>query len=203
MYKNKWEPKMGYTGLDTIFSILSDKGLGTAMFVGKDKLNYIAVPGTLDVYEVISPNYLDVGDITAAAAEYLKENKPALTLIHYRAPDTAGHIYGWMTEEYLASVEEVDKAIPRLIESLEQAGILEDTVIIITADHGGFNKNHKGDWSSVHTIPWLALGKGIKKGYTIPGQVNIYDTAPTVLHALGQKPPPNLDGRVIESIFIK
>ena len=76
------------------------------------------------------------------------------------------------------------------------------TLLIITADHGGKGDTHKGDHPYVTTIPWLAVGEQMKQGYAIQEQVNIYDTAPTVLKALGIKQPENIDGNVIEEIFI-
>ena len=85
----------------------------------------------------------------------------------------------------------------------EIQGVYDKTLIIITADHGGKEKNHKENSPLVTTIPWLAVGSQIKENYKISEQVYIYDTAPTVLNALGLPPIPNIDGKVISEIFIK
>ena len=52
-------------------------------------------------------------------------------------------------------------------------------------------------------VPWLAVGKDVKEDYIIKGQVHIYYTAPTILHALGIKPPKNIDGKVTKEILSK
>ena len=58
-----------------------------------------------------------------------------------------------------------------------------------------------GDHPYVTTIPWPAVGKEVKRNYSIKEQANIYDTAPTILKALGIDPPQNIDGHVVEEIF--
>ena len=52
-------------------------------------------------------------------------------------------------------------------------------------------------------MPWLAVGKDVKEDCIIKEQVNIYYTPPTVLHALGIKPPENIDGKVTKEILSK
>jgi bisphosphoglycerate-independent phosphoglycerate mutase (AlkP superfamily) len=42
----------------------------------------------------------------------------------------------------------------------------------------------------------------VKKDYKIKEKVFIYDTAPTVLFALGINIPPELDGKSVDEIFI-
>jgi arylsulfatase A-like enzyme len=108
-----------------------------------------------------------------------------------------------MSEEYFDSIKNVDNQLGKIIASLKQAGIYDKTFLVITADHGGKGKTHRGDHPNVTTIPWLAVGKEVKKNYTIKEQVYIYDTAPTVLHALGIKPPKNIDGNIIKEIFTR
>ncbi len=198
---NEWIDEMGYTEFETIFTQAKKEGFRTAMFVGKDKLNFIAVPGSIDKLEVIdySPNSVD--EITQSFISYLSKNKMGITLLHFPEPDIPGHKKGWMSAEYIASVKRIDSEISEIIQSLKYLGIYDRTLIVITADHGGKNKNHKGDDPLVTTIPWLAVGKHIRTDYKIKEQVYIYDTAPTVLKALGIKPVPNTDGKVIKEIF--
>ena len=202
MARNTYTPELGHTELETIFSVAKKSGLGTAMFVGKDKLSYINAPGTVDHYESTDMSDDSVRQITQSYTSYMKEYKPTLTLIHFPYPDLAGHRKGWMSTEYLASVALVDKALGTIVESLKEAGIFGNTIIVITSDHGGDGNNHGGSVPDSIHIPWLATGKNVKSDYRIEGQVYIYDTAPTVLRALGLRPPADIDGRVIEEIFI-
>ncbi len=198
---NEWIEDMGYVEFDTIFTLAKKEGFSTAMFVGKDKLNFIAVPKSIDKLEVVEYSPTSVKEISNSFISYMKENKPRMTLIHFPEPDITGHKQGWMSEEYLNALQRVDTELGNIINALKQAGIYEKTFLVITSDHGGKGKTHKGDHPDVTTIPWLAVGEGVKQDYSIKEKVYIYDTAPTVLKALGISPPQNIDGRVLEEIF--
>lgn len=203
MTGNKYTPDLGHTEFDTIFTVAKKDRLSTAMFVGKNKLSYINVPGSLDRYESTDMAKRSVELITESYSAYVKKHKPRLTLVHFPYPDLAGHSKGWMSGEYLDSLGTVDKAIGSIIGSLKEAGMFESIFIVIVSDHGGEGRTHGRDVPHSERIPWLALGKNVKKDYRISRQVYIYDTAPTVLRALGLTPPPGIDGRVVEEIFVK
>ena len=198
---NEWIEDMGYVEFDTIFTLAKKEGFSTAMFVGKDKLNFIAVPKSIDKLEVVEYSPTSVKEISNSFISYMKENKPRMTLIHFHEPDITGPKQGWMSEEYLNALQRVDTELGNIINALKQAGIYEKTFLVITSDHGGKGKTHKGDHPDVTTIPWLAVGEGVKQDYSIKEKVYIYDTAPTVLKTLGISPPQNIDGRVLEEIF--
>jgi arylsulfatase A-like enzyme len=51
------------------------------------------------------------------------------------------------------------------------------------------------------TIPWLAAGPGIRRGYTIDTPVSLLDTAPTIARLLGLAPDREWEGRCVEEIF--
>ena len=201
-YINFWKPNIGYTEFETIFTQAKKEGFATAMFVGKDKLNFIAVPGSIDELDVIKYTPTSVDHITESFISYISNNEIGITLIHFPEPDIPGHKKGWMSAEYIESVKRVDREVGEIVESLKNTGVYDETLIVITADHGGKGKNHKGNDPLVTTIPWLAVGKGIKKDYKIDEQIYIYDTAPTVLKALGIKPIKDIDGNVIKEIFV-
>ncbi len=198
---NEWTQEMGYTEFETIFTIAKKEGFTTAMFVGKDKLNFIAAPKSIDKLKVIEYSPASVKEISKSYISYMKENLPDVALIHFPEPDIPGHKEGWMSDYYLEAIARVDTEIGKILTTLKQAGVFEKTFIVITSDHGGEGKTHKGDHPYVTTIPWLAVGKDIKQDYSIKERVRIYDTAPTVLQALGLPLPQNIDGNVIEEIF--
>ena len=49
------------------------------------------------------------------------------------------------TREYLASTRGVDRNVGRLLETLDESGLRENTVIVFTSDHG-YNMGHNGIW---------------------------------------------------------
>jgi len=199
--KNEWNPDMGYTEFETIFTIAKKEGFSTAIFAGKYKLNFIANPKSVDKLEVIKLSPKSVEEISHSFTSFMKENMPGVTLIHFPEPDISGHKNGWMSEEYFDSIKNVDIQLGKIITSLKQAEVYDKTFLVITSDHGGKSYTHRGDHPYVTTIPWLAVGKEVKQNYSIKEEVNIYDTAPTILKALGIDLPQNIDGHVIEEIF--
>ena len=86
--------------------------------------------------------------------------------------------------------------------ALETAGILQDTLLILTADHGGYRFGHGLFNKACMYIPALYLGPGVKQGYKITQYTSNKDFAPTALNALGLKPGEFMTGRVLEEIYI-
>ncbi len=194
---NFWTPILGYTDKETIFSTAKKQNLKTAMFVGKSKLKYVAPKGTVDYFKVGS----DSKEIASLFCLYMEREKPNLTLIHFPEPDKTGHREGWESKDYLKALEVVDASIGLILSEIEEIGLLKDTLIVVTSDHGGLHKSHAEPHPKVVEIPWIAFGSRIKRGYRIEKEVFIYDTAPTVLFALGITPPPHWDGKPIKEIF--
>ncbi len=50
-----------------------------------------------------------------------------------------------MTREYLAAVHSIDRNVGRVVQTLEQLGIADNTIVIYTADNG-YNIGHNGIW---------------------------------------------------------
>jgi hypothetical protein len=76
-------------------------------------------------------------DNTGAMAAYLLErHRPALLLVHLIATDHAQHAEGREGPMVRRAVAAADRAIGRIRDAAERAGILERTAFIITGDHG-------------------------------------------------------------------
>jgi len=195
---NSYQPERGHVTVPTLFSVAHDAGLTTAMFVGKVKLAHIAVPGTVDTYA-----YVASGDAQVArqAAEHLRAASPAVLFVHLPDVDTTGHQDGWLSAPQLDAVTRADAAVGVLLEALGALGRLEDTLIVVTADHGGLGTGHGGAEPESMTIPWLIAGPGIRQGYTVQREVRVYDTAVTVAWALGLPLPAEWEGRLIVEAF--
>ena len=200
---DSWSEGMGYIEADTIFCIVEKRGMTTAMFVGKDKLRYLAKPSCVDHFVSAGTSNSRIQDIEFEFSNYFKKEKPVLTLLHFPEPDLTGHKYGWMTEEYFTALRNVDAAIGKVIETINDTGVSDHTLIVITSDHGGKDKSHDEKYEENIRIPWIAIGDRVKHDHKIKKQVMIYDTAPTVLSALGIEVPTGWDGEPIKEIFDK
>jgi len=206
---NDHQPAKGYVQVPTIFSLAKERGLKTAMFVGKEKLKTLEIPGTIDVLVWPQPDDDAKSVAQAFAAEFAK-TKPNLTFLHFRDPDTVGHRTGAYSPEKAEALKDCDAALQTIQAAVAAAGVLKDSVFILTADHGGHDtKNREGKTVGTHggpgsedvLIPWVAWGKGVKKNFTITAPVLQYDTAATALWLLKVPLPEHFWGRPVLSAF--
>jgi len=195
---NNWWPGEATVAVETVFTLAKSRGLKTAMLVTKEKFGFLARPGSLDHFEVVTD---PAPDVIHRAATYLRSEKPHLLFIHFTDVDLIGHLHGWMSSEYLIALQTIDEAVESLLRTLEETGLVRETLLIITSDHGGHDFTHGTTLPEDMTIPWIAVGPGVREGYEIPDQVVIYDTAATVLFFLGIPIPAHWDGRPLRSIF--
>lgn len=138
---------------------------------------------------------------TAAATAYFETNQPTFTFIHLDHVDHAGHQDTWLSEPYLFAVREADQLLGQIIAAIEQAGVRENTFILLTADHGGLGTKHGGESMVELQIPWIAAGPRVKKNHQITHPVNTYDTAATLAKALGVTPPKEWIAKPVHSAF--
>jgi len=195
---NNWRPTKGFIHVPTIFKAAEEQGLKTAAFVGKFKLRHILPAGSIGVFE--RPGYY-CKKVSDEAARYIEKERPALTFVHFSDPDEAGHSDGWMSDSQKRAALAADACLGTIYRSLEKAGILDDTLVIVSADHGGHNHNHSGALASDREIPWIASGPRVRKGYRIRSLVSTMDTAATALMALGIQPLTKLSGKPVSEIF--
>jgi predicted AlkP superfamily pyrophosphatase or phosphodiesterase len=193
---NAWRPDkfelaptaVGSGGIfPTIFSVLREQQPSAVIACFHDWSGF----GILFEREV--PDVIEDTDgpvnTTERAVAYFKAKQPNFTFIHLDHIDHAGHAYGHGTPEYYKSVEEADRLIGETIQGLEAAGMLEQTILIITSDHGGVGKGHGGATTAEVEIPWIIAGPGVASAKELTSFVNTYDTAATVAYIFGLTAP--------------
>ena len=193
-------PYIGWPGMNgpTLFNLAHDAGLRTGMIFGKDKLNHLVLPNSVD--HLFGTNVHDTA-IKKQAIDVIQANMPDVLFIHFPDVDRVGHVYGWMSENQLYAITFTDDLIGEIMAALENEGYLASTLLIITSDHGGHGRRHGDDSPLDRTIPWIAAGPGVPASITLTTPINTYDTAPTVLFALNLPIPENWDGQPILAIF--
>lgn len=135
------------------------------------------------------------------AENYIKTKKPAFVSICFDQLDHTGHSIGHDTPEYYQTLSRIDTYVGRIISALKAAGIYDDTIIIMTADHGGINKGHGGKTLKEMQIPFIIAGKNIKKGGAFYQIMMQYDTAATIAYIFGLKQPQAWVGRPAVQVF--
>ena len=150
-------------------------------------------------YDVIGKTEDETADL---ASKYIENKKPTFTFIHFDHVDHAGHEFGHGTKEYYKSVEKADKLLEQVFNAIEKVGIADETVVIISADHGGVGLGHGGESLAEIEIPFIIWGKSVKKNHKLTYPVYQYDNAATVAFALGLKIPNAWIGKPVKNAFI-
>jgi arylsulfatase A-like enzyme len=105
--------------------------------------------------------------------------------------------------DYAVEVEHADAHLGRMLQTLEAAGELNNTLIIVTSDHGMPFPRVKGQIfeDGFHLPLAMRWGKGIKPGRVVEDFVNVRDLAPTFLELVGLKPHAQMSGKSLVNIM--
>jgi arylsulfatase A-like enzyme len=111
-------------------------------------------------------------------------------------------VLGGQRDLYDGEVAYLDRQIGRLLAFLESRGMLEDTILVVVADHGeslgehGILFRHAGLHDTTTHVP-LMIRWPNRQGRRIEGLVQTIDLFPTILRAAGLRIPPQ-DGQDLE-----
>ena len=130
--------------------------------------------------------------LTPVICDYIRNKKPTFLFIQFDSVDGAGHRNGYGTKAHLDRIEEVDALVGDVYSAACDASIIDDTLFIVIADHGGTNPGDgtgsHGGWTDGEKYVTLALcGKNVKNGEI--GMANVRDLSAIVLYALGIDAP--------------
>jgi predicted AlkP superfamily pyrophosphatase or phosphodiesterase len=138
-----------------------------------------------------------------AAVRTIKEHKPLFTFLHLDEPDGVGHGIGHHTSEYYVELKNVDDRIGRIKQAVKDAGIEDETIIIVTSDHGGMDKGHGGKSLDEVQIPWVIVGPSVVENLELKSSIITYDTGATIAWILGLEVPQAWRGQAITEAFGK
>jgi arylsulfatase A-like enzyme len=120
----------------------------------------------------------------------------------FRKVPPAGHERSLVEDCYDSEVAYSDRWLGALLDDLQRRGLLDNTLVIITADHGenvGGEKKFIGHgrklYQSILQVPLILAGPGIPAGKRIDDPVQLIDLAPTILSFLGLAPGKDMEGR--------
>lgn len=137
------------------------------------------------------------------AEKYIKEKKPMLLAVCFDEPDHVGHTKGHDTPEYYAKLKELDGYIGRIIAAAEEAGIADNTVFIVTSDHGGIGLGHGGITMEEMQTPFIIAGRNVRDMGEFSESMMQYDVAATMAYILGIGDLPQVwIGRPMTQLFI-
>ena len=108
---------------------------------------------------------------------------------------------------YYASVSYVDAQIGRLMDELENLGLLENTIVVLWGDHGWKLGEHNSwgkqtNYEIDTRVPLIISGKGVKeKGKTSNSLAEFVDVYPTLCELSGFEIPDYLQGESLTPLL--
>lgn len=174
----------------------NDENAILASFCNWNPINVGIVENNIGVHKV---GGISDSKLTNEILAYLENNNPTAMFVQFDEADGAGHSYGYGSANQLLKISEIDAYIGLIYEAYKQNGILDETLFIVTSDHGGTGTSHGGLANSEKYVMFAATGKNVQNG-TI-GDIEIRDTAAIVLHALGYENPETWTARVPSGLF--
>jgi arylsulfatase A-like enzyme len=152
-----------------------------------------------------------------------EDDRPFLLYAHYVEPHTPyyHHPYpamqlnlysasrrGGILDAYRSEIKAVDRAIADLCSFLEENGLLDNTYLFITADHGEEFYDHK-DWGhgkslypEIIGVPaMLVLPRGGRVAKRVDSVVENIDVMPTFAELAGVPAPLHWEGRSLVAFF--
>ena len=122
---------------------------------------------------------------------------PLLNLLRESTPDD------WELGRYLNVVHETDRHLARIFEAVRRAGLEQDTLIVVTGDHGqafGYPHNTYVQGRTVYEedvhVPLMVwYPRRYKAAARVPGVGSHVDLAPTIADLIGLPAAPEWQGR--------
>jgi arylsulfatase A-like enzyme len=209
-----------HEGPETLAGLLGKGGYDTAAVVAAAVLDrqYGLDRGFGEYDDAVSGGRLEIaerkaGAVTDRAISVARGLTPPFFLfVHYFDPHAdydppAPFAERYRPSPYDGEIAYVDQQLGRLRRELTSLGLLEDTVVVITADHGeGLGEHGEAThgffvYQSTLHVPLIVVVPGLwPAGTRVPDPVSLVDIAPTVLALTGQQPPAGLDGRSLADL---
>ena len=200
----------------TLAKILREAGYQTAAFVGAFPLDSrFGLNQGFETYdgrfsqgsEKVSFSRRAGEEVNRPALAWLEGHakKPFFLFLHYF---DAHHPYkphppytsAYADDPYAGEIAYVDNCIGRVLDRLRALGVYDNTLVIITGDHGeglGEHGEHTHSYfiyqSTLH-VPLVIRAPGCGKGLRVDENVSLVDIVPTVLDLLGLKIPARVQG---------
>jgi arylsulfatase A-like enzyme len=108
---------------------------------------------------------------------------------------------------YEAEIRCADAAIGDLLDEMKRRGWLDDTIVVVTSDHGESFREHgttEHGWNlypEVYEVPLVIAWPGrLAGGVRVDRQVSSIDVAPTLLELAGLAVPRSFEGRSLRPL---
>ncbi len=184
--------KHTYKNLPSVFARIKESipDAKSASFCNWDPINYGLIEDDIGVIKGTNSDDALLCDMICSC---VAQEMPAFLFVQFDETDSAGHSVGYGEAGHLDKITQTDELVGRIYQAYSDAGIVDDTLFVVVADHGGIRVGH-GGYTDSEKLVFLALaGKTVKKGNIEFAYTK--DIAAIVLYALGiDVPKYNPDG---------
>lgn len=131
----------------------------------------------------------------------------SLLLSLHRSGEVTPRDREFLTAFYDAGVRWVDEyGLAPIVRALEEHGLAEDTLLVVTADHGEEIFEHGGvlhgqPYTENTRVPLVMRGPGISEGRRSAQLAALVDLAPTLLAQAGLRAEPAMQGLDLSPLF--
>lgn len=187
----------------TIFQIMRDQrpDSETGVLYEWDGIKFLVDTLSLSHHALAEDAVKNPSRLCEMAEEYIVSAKPDFVAICFDEPDHTGHAIGHDTEAFYSKMNELDGYVGRIVEATKKAGIYDDTIFIVTADHGGIGTRHGGNSLVEMETPFVIFGKGISGNGEFQESMMQFDVAATMADILDVVPPQVWIGRSMTQVF--
>lgn len=132
--------------------------------------------------------------------EYLEEKGvPTFLFIQLNNIDASGHEHGYGQPDFLRDVEVIDAYIGEVYAAYESAGVIDETLFLVTADHGGIGTRHGGGSPEEMNVFFGASGRTVNN--VMLSNICIQDVPAIICRALCIKGNENWKSNVPDKLF--
>ena len=106
----------------------------------------------------------------------------------------------YMNDPYAGEIAYIDNCIGRVLERLRTLGVYDNTLVIVTGDHGEGLGEHGEETHCYYVyqgtlhVPLVVRAPGCPKGIAVEQNASLVDIVPTVLGLVGLKVPARVEG---------
>ena len=92
---------------------------------------------------------------------------------------------------YYSRITELDDQLGRLLDWLDDSGQADNTIVVVTSDHGryvgahGYDAHNFGAFEEIYRIPLVIAGPGVVRGMNCSARVQLGDLCPTLVDLAG------------------
>lgn len=177
--------------LPSVFRIIreNDPDCYLASVVNWNPINHGIVEDGIGVDKRTAPNDKELTEIILDCVA----KKPKFLFVQFDDVDGAGHSGGYGSAKHYEEIQRADGYTGRIYDAYKEAGMLQDTLFIVIADHGGVRTGHGGYTDTEKYVYFAVTGEEVIDGFVPYSETK--DVAAIVLSALGiSLPEYNEDG---------